>query len=106
MAKGVEDTAFYRFVPLVSRNEVGGEPDRPLDDAVERLHRANLLRAQGWPLSLLATSTHDTKRSGDVRARLAVLTEVAPAWISAVLRWRTMNAKHATRVRGRRRPTR
>jgi (1->4)-alpha-D-glucan 1-alpha-D-glucosylmutase len=104
MAKGVEDTAFYRFVPLVSRNEVGGEPDRPLDDAVERLHRANLLRAQSWPLSLLATSTHDTKRSGDVRSRLAVLTELAPHWISAVLRWRTMNAKHANRVRGQKTP--
>jgi (1->4)-alpha-D-glucan 1-alpha-D-glucosylmutase len=104
MAKGVEDTAFYRFVPLVSRNEVGGEPDRPLHDATERLHQANFERAQCWPLNMLATSTHDTKRSGDVRARLAVLTEIASAWVSQVLRWRRMNAKHAIRVGGRKAP--
>jgi (1->4)-alpha-D-glucan 1-alpha-D-glucosylmutase len=104
MAKGVEDTAFYRFVPLVSRNEVGGTPDRALDDAAEHLHRSNVERAQCWPLNLLATSTHDTKRSADVRARLAVLTEVAPDWVAAVLRWRSRNAKYTRRGGGRRRP--
>ena len=104
MAKGVEDTAFYRFVPLVSRNEVGGEPDRPLDDAADRLHRANTTRAECWPLSMLTTSTHDTKRSGDVRARLAVLTEVAPEWVATVLRWRNINAKYTRRVGSRRAP--
>jgi (1->4)-alpha-D-glucan 1-alpha-D-glucosylmutase len=104
MAKGVEDTAFYRFVPLVSRNEVGGAPDRALDDAAEHLHRTNAARAQCWPLSLLATSTHDTKRSGDVRSRLAVLTEVAHEWLAAVLRWRAINARYTIRVGARRAP--
>jgi (1->4)-alpha-D-glucan 1-alpha-D-glucosylmutase len=104
MAKGVEDTAFYRFLPLVSRNEVGGEPDRPLHDAAERLHRANCERARCFPVSMLTTSTHDTKRSGDVRARLAALTEIASAWVSLVLRWRRINAKHAVRVGGRKTP--
>ncbi len=104
MAKGVEDTAFYRFLPLVSRNEVGGEPDRPLHDAAERLHRENLERARSWPLNMLTTSTHDTKRSGDVRARLATLTEIASAWVSQVLRWRKINARHSVRIGGRRAP--
>src|SRR6185312_5877330 len=66
-AKGIEDTALYQYKPLASRNEVGGSPDRPLDDAVGRLHRANVERQRLWPRSLITTDTHDTKRSADVR---------------------------------------
>ncbi|MFL6157254.1 MAG: alpha/beta fold hydrolase, partial [Marmoricola sp.] len=67
-AKGVEDTALYVYVPVTSRDEVGAEPDQPLAGAVGELHSANRHRAERWPLSLLATNTHDTKRSADVRA--------------------------------------
>ena len=100
-AKGVEDTALYRYVPLASRNEVGGEPDRPLHDAVERLHRANAARARDWPRSMLATNTHDTKRSADLRARIDVLSEVPDEWLRHVQRWRRLNRRHRTIVRGR-----
>ncbi|HEY4216072.1 MAG TPA: malto-oligosyltrehalose synthase [Gemmatimonadaceae bacterium] len=103
-AKGVEDTALYSYVPLASRNEVGGAPDRSLDDAVGRLHRANGSRAEHWPLSLLATNTHDTKRSADVRARLAALTEIPAEWDRSLRRWRRLNDKHRTTVRGRMAP--
>jgi len=100
-AKGVEDTALYVYVPLVSRNEVGGAPDRPLDDAVCRFHRENLERACHWPLSLTCVNTHDTKRSADVRARLDVLTECAPDWQRCVTRWRRLNRRHRATVKGR-----
>jgi len=103
-AKGVEDTALYIYVPLVSRNEVGGSPDRPLDDAVERFHRGNAQRAERWPLGLVTTNTHDAKRSGDVRSRLAALSEMAHEWRRAVHRWRRLNAKHRRTVRGRMAP--
>src|SRR5690606_31649399 len=68
-AKGVEDTAFYRYNRLVCLNEVGGEPSR-FGVYSTALHQANLERARSWPHSMLATSTHDTKRSEDVRARI------------------------------------
>jgi (1->4)-alpha-D-glucan 1-alpha-D-glucosylmutase len=68
-AKGVEDTALYVYVPLASRNEVGGAPNRPLDDAAERAHARNAARLSRWPRSLNATNTHDTKRSADRPAR-------------------------------------
>lgn len=100
-AKGVEDTALYAYVPLVSRNEVGGEPDRPLHDAVERLHAANAERARDWPLAMLSTNTHDTKRSADVRARLDVLSEVPDLWRRAIARWRRLNRRHRVAVAGR-----
>jgi len=103
-AKGVEDTALYVYVPLTSRNEIGGGPDQPLDDAVARLHHANELRAERWPVGLLATNTHDTKRSADVRARLGALTEIPHEWERAVRRWRRLNAKHRRAVRGRMAP--
>src|SRR6185295_13680456 len=67
-AKGVEDTALYVYVPLVSRNEVGGAPDTPLEDAVARVHGHNAVRARQWPRTLNATTTHDSKRSADVRS--------------------------------------
>jgi (1->4)-alpha-D-glucan 1-alpha-D-glucosylmutase len=100
-AKGVEDTALYVYVPVTSRTEVGADPDRPLYGAVARLHRANAHRAECWPMSLLATNTHDTKRSADVRARLNALTELEEEWERAVRRWRRLNGKHRRVVNGR-----
>ena len=103
-AKGVEDTAIYQYVPLVSLNEVGGDPARSLDAAVSRFHEGNAERARAWPRNLLCTNTHDTKRSADVRARLDVLAETPDLWTAAVTRWRSMNAPHRRRVDGREAP--
>jgi (1->4)-alpha-D-glucan 1-alpha-D-glucosylmutase len=100
-AKGVEDTALYVYVPLVSRNEVGGAPDRSLADAVARLHAANERRAERWPRALICTNTHDTKRSADVRARIDALSEVPQEWERCIRRWRRLNAKHRHAVKGR-----
>jgi (1->4)-alpha-D-glucan 1-alpha-D-glucosylmutase len=91
MAKGVEDTAFYVYNRLVSLNEVGGHPEH-FGLSVEELHRLNAARFERWPHSLLATSTHDTKRSEDVRARLNVLSEMPGEWERAVRRWRELHA--------------
>ena len=66
MAKGIEDTAFYRYFPLASLNEVGGDPARGAT-SIEEFHRHNLARQAHWPQSLICTTTHDTKRSEDVR---------------------------------------
>jgi (1->4)-alpha-D-glucan 1-alpha-D-glucosylmutase len=73
MAKGVEDTAFYRYAGLLALNDVGGDPGR-FGIGVERFHEANRERAEHWPLAMTTLQTHDTKRSADVRARLAALT--------------------------------
>src|SRR5215218_6280050 len=86
MAKGVEDTALYRDTRLVARNEVGGNLAR-FGRPVAELHRANAEREARWPRSLLATSTHDTKRGEDVRARLAVLSEHPDRWWPLAERW-------------------
>jgi (1->4)-alpha-D-glucan 1-alpha-D-glucosylmutase len=86
MAKGVEDTALYRDTRLVARNEVGGSLGR-FGRPVAELHQANAEREAGWPRSLLATSTHDTKRGEDVRARLAVLSERPGRWWPLATRW-------------------
>jgi (1->4)-alpha-D-glucan 1-alpha-D-glucosylmutase len=86
MAKGVEDTAFYRFNRLLSANEVGGDPGNPTT-AVEEFHQAMADNATRQPHTLLATSTHDSKRSEDVRARLAVLTEIPERWRTAISGW-------------------
>ena len=86
MAKGVEDTAFYRYNRLVSLNEVGGDPGRFGIDTVE-FHRANAEAAESWPARMLATSTHDTKRSEDVRARIGILSEIPDRWADVVRRW-------------------
>jgi (1->4)-alpha-D-glucan 1-alpha-D-glucosylmutase len=101
MAKGGEDTALYVWVPLLSLNEVGSEPDIPLDDAVARLHRLNAVRAVRWPGALSATTTHDTKRNADVRGRLDVLSELPDDWMQTVRRWHRAMRMHRTRVRGR-----
>ena len=86
MAKGVEDTAFYRYNRLVSLNEVGGDPGRFGVDSVE-FHRSNAEASASWPERMLATSTHDTKRSEDVRVRIGLLSEVPSAWADVVRRW-------------------
>jgi (1->4)-alpha-D-glucan 1-alpha-D-glucosylmutase len=93
MAKGVEDTAFYNYNRLVSLNEVGGNPGREGDfDALDEFHRRNERIAKDWPDTLNATSTHDTKRSEDIRGRLNVLSEIAGDWIDTVRKWSEMNA--------------
>ena len=93
MAKGVEDTAFYNYNRLISLNEVGGEPGRDSDfDPVAELHARNESIARDWPHTMNATSTHDTKRSEDVRARLNVLSEIPDVWSREVKRWSRMNA--------------
>jgi (1->4)-alpha-D-glucan 1-alpha-D-glucosylmutase len=91
MAKGVEDTAFYRYHRFVSLNEVGGDPAR-FGVSVEGFHRDNGYMREHWPHSLLATATHDTKRGEDVRARLNALSEMPDAWRDAVARWARLNA--------------
>lgn len=91
MAKGLEDTAFYRYYPLASLNEVGGTPEA-FGISPRRFHRKCIERQSAWPHGLSASSTHDTKRSEDVRARLNVLSEIPFEWERAVLRWRAMNA--------------
>ncbi len=90
MAKGVEDTSFYRYHRLVSLNEVGGDP-RTFGFTLAAFHAANRDRARRWPHTMLATSTHDTKRSEDVRARIDVLSEIPAAWKLTVRRWSRIN---------------
>jgi (1->4)-alpha-D-glucan 1-alpha-D-glucosylmutase len=86
MAKGVEDTAFYRWSRLVSLNEVGGEPDR-FGTSPEEFHEFAGHLARSWPHTLTTLSTHDTKRQEDVRARLATLAEFPSAWARQMARW-------------------
>ena len=86
MAKGVEDTAFYRYNRFLALNEVGGAPDR-FGVAPSLFHKANAQRAEHWPHAMLATATHDTKRGEDARARLAVLSECPDEWGRQVTSW-------------------
>ncbi|HEX3412606.1 MAG TPA: malto-oligosyltrehalose synthase, partial [Stellaceae bacterium] len=86
MAKGLEDTAFYRYNRFVALNEVGGNPDH-FGVTLAAFHRANTQRAERWPHAMLATSTHDTKRGEDSRARLAVLPEMPEEWARQVRAW-------------------
>lgn len=99
MAKGVEDTALYRHIVLTALNEVGGVPEMA-DDPVEALHRLNAAAAKDHPWTLNATSTHDTKRSEDARARLAAISEFADQWTAALDRWRDLNRPWRSEVRG------
>ena len=96
-AKGVEDTAFYRYNRLVSLNEVGGDPER-FGIPLEEFHAQCQARQAKWPLGLSATSTHDTKRSEDVRARLNALSEIPREWRAAVGRRHRWNRRHAAEV--------
>jgi (1->4)-alpha-D-glucan 1-alpha-D-glucosylmutase len=85
-AKGVEDTAFYRHLRLLALNEVGGDPAR-FGLSVDAFHAANGERSQRFPRGLLVTQTHDTKRSGDVRARIGALSTMAPEWAALAGAW-------------------
>jgi (1->4)-alpha-D-glucan 1-alpha-D-glucosylmutase len=91
MAKSVEDTAFYTYNRLVSLNEVGGSLEQ-YGVSVAAFHRQNAERLERWPHTLLATSTHDTKRSEDVRARLNALSELPREWQAALTRWGRLNS--------------
>jgi len=105
MAKGAEDTAFYVFNRLISLNEVGGDPDE-FGRSLSAFHRHNLERSRTWPASLLGTSTHDTKRSEDVRVRIDVLSELPREWRSALTRWTRLNGRKKVVVEGRAAPDR
>ncbi|WP_437594951.1 malto-oligosyltrehalose synthase [Sorangium sp. So ce1000] len=100
MAKGLEDTSFYIYNRLVSLNEVGGEPER-YGSSVLAFHRGNVQRHRAWPGSMLATSTHDTKRSEDVRARISVLSELPSAWEEALNRAAAAAAPLKAEIEGR-----
>ncbi len=104
-AKGVEDTAFYAYNRLVSLNEVGGEP-AAFGIALERFHRENQERAEQWPGSLLSTTTHDTKRSEDVRARINVLSEIPDEWRRRAQLWSRFNRRHKRELQERHAPDR
>jgi (1->4)-alpha-D-glucan 1-alpha-D-glucosylmutase len=90
-AKAVEDTACYRYGRLLSRNEVGSDPAE-FAISVDQFHTSNLERARRFPHAMLATATHDHKRGEDVRARLAVLSEIAQDWCATLRAWSTLNA--------------
>lgn len=101
MAKGLEDTAFYAYNCLISRNEVGGDPlrERP-PHSRDEFHDFLAERQRRWPYSMNTTSTHDTKRSEDVRARINVLSETPDEWNRNVERWVRWNAPCKTHVEG------
>jgi (1->4)-alpha-D-glucan 1-alpha-D-glucosylmutase len=98
-AKGVEDTAFYVYNRLLALNEVGGDP-AVFGASVQTFHQQNLSRAAEFPHSMVATSTHDTKRSEDVRARIAALSEMPQEWARLVRRCHTANRKHRREIEG------
>lgn len=99
MAKGLEDTSFYIHNRLVSLNEVGGDPRR-FGISVAAFHHANQERARHWPHAMLCTSTHDTKRSEDVRARINILSEIPDEWRQHVGRWRRLNRRQRRQLNG------
>ena len=96
-AKSVEDTAFYRYGPLLSRNEVGSNPSTG-GGSVADWHRTAGARAAHWPAAMLASATHDHKRGEDVRARLSILSECADLWIALLDRWLAALADRAPQV--------
>jgi (1->4)-alpha-D-glucan 1-alpha-D-glucosylmutase len=97
MAKGFEDTALYRYYPLASLNEVGGEPDA-FGISVDAFHEWNRERLAQWPDAMSSSSTHDTKRSEDTRARIEVLSEIPDEWGQAIKRWYQMNSGARKRI--------
>ena len=103
-AKGLEDTSFYRHHELVSLNEVGGDP-RCFGISLEEFHAANQERAARWPRAMLTTSTHDTKRGEDVRARIDVLSEIPEEWRERVRAWAKLNRRFKETVDGSPAPT-
>jgi (1->4)-alpha-D-glucan 1-alpha-D-glucosylmutase len=98
-AKGLEDTAFYRYNVLLSVNEVGGDPSR-FGRSVDEFHEANATRAAEWPFEMLATATHDTKMGEDVRARVSVISEMPDEWGRHVSKWMRINRAHRSIVDG------
>ncbi|MDH5541285.1 MAG: malto-oligosyltrehalose synthase, partial [Rhizobacter sp.] len=104
-AKGIEDTALYRHQRLISVNDVGGDPDM-FGMSVAAFHAASRDRAINWPHTMLATSTHDAKRSEDVRARVDVISEMPAAWRLTTRRWGRMNRSHKRTVDGTPAPSR
>ena len=98
MAKGLEDTAFYRYNRFIALNEVGGHPDE-FGISIDAFHHANRYRAEQWPNAMLGTSTHDTKRGEDTRARLAVLSEVPDDWTQQAETWSRLLARAPGRRR-------
>jgi (1->4)-alpha-D-glucan 1-alpha-D-glucosylmutase len=103
-AKGIEDTAFYRYGRLVSLNEVGGDP-RAFGLSAAAFHGASAERSRQWPHTMLATSTHDNKRAEDVRCRIDVLSEQPAAWRLALRRWKTATRTWRTELDGDEAPT-
>ncbi len=93
MAKGLEDTTFYRYNRLVSLNDVGSDLHR-FGTSMSEFHSANQQRFREWPHTMLATSTHDSKRSEDVRARINLISEIASLWRLRVRDWRILNRNH------------
>lgn len=100
MAKGFEDTTLYVYNRLISLNEVGAEPV-DFGVSVDQFHRFNLHRGEYWPHSMTAGSTHDTKRSEDVRARIHVLSELPKEWEARIKAWRSMNRSKKKRIKRR-----
>ena len=96
-AKGIEDTLFYCFNRFVALNEVGGAPDR-FSIFPEEFHKRNQQLPKRWPHTMLATTTHDTKRGEDVRMRLAVLSEMPTRWATAVRGWSKLNDSYRTQL--------
>jgi (1->4)-alpha-D-glucan 1-alpha-D-glucosylmutase len=99
MAKGVEDTASYVYNRFVSLNEVGAYPER-FGTPLETFHGQNIERTKFWPCAMIATATHDTKRSEDVRARLDVVSEIPHEWRESVFRWSRMNRRKKSQMDG------
>jgi (1->4)-alpha-D-glucan 1-alpha-D-glucosylmutase len=99
MAKSLEDTAFYVYNRLVSLNEVGGHPEH-FGVSLSAFHQQNAERQRRWPNAMLCSSTHDTKRSEDVRARINVLSEMPAEWSKALNRWSRQNARKKSTVDG------
>ncbi|HEX2922485.1 MAG TPA: malto-oligosyltrehalose synthase [Chloroflexota bacterium] len=100
MAKAMEDTVFYVYNRLISLNEVGGDPGR-FGISVDDFHQQNALRLQEWPYSLTSTTTHDTKRSEGVRARINLLSEMPREWKAMLGRWSKSNGRRKRTVSGR-----
>lgn len=99
MAKGVEDTAFYAYGPLVSLNEVGGSPSR-FGVSVAEFHLACSQSQESWPAGMTTTATHDTKRGEDVRCRISLLSEIPEVWGAALRRWTAHNERHRSSPSG------
>ena len=105
VAKGVEDTAFYRYHRLVALNEVGNDP-RDFGFTLKAFHAASEDRARNWPYTMIGSSTHDTKRSEDVRARLGTLSELGSAWRLLLARWHRLNRSRRSDTEGESLPSR